>query len=194
MNPPILADGFESGDVSAWSGSQGLCDGDIGVFLSSSLFPGDFGGLAFADATCQSLGTAAMPGSGPWVAWLSDAGTAARDRIPRPGSGRAYVRASQPATVIANDLTDLTDGNLDLEIGNFDENGNPSATTNAWTGTVADGTVGPGTCLDWTSNSIAVEGTSGSSFFTDSLWTNWSGAACDQALHIYCFGALGALP
>ena len=161
----------------------------IGVFVSSDSFTGGFGGLAAADATCQSLGTAAVPGSGPWVAWLSDSATDAKDRIPQPSGTGSYVRAGFPGIVIADDLADLTDGSLDNQVGDFDEDGNPVA-GNPWTGTESDGTVGTETCLDWTSSQNSDAGVVGNRLSIDANWTNDFLLACDQPRHLYCFGAV----
>lgn len=188
IGPDIFEDGFESGDASAWDETVGFTQ-DVGVFVSSASFTGGFGGLAFADATCQSLGTAAFPDSGPWVAWLSDSPTNAVNRIPQPGDAGAYVRASFPGIIIADDLADLTDGSLDNQVGDFDENGNPVA-GNPWTGTESDGTVGTETCIDWTSSQNSDAGISGDRLATDPSWTNDFTLACDQPRHFYCFGAL----
>lgn len=88
---------------------------NVGVFVSSELTDGSIeergfaAGLESADVICDRLGTAAIPGSGPWVAWLSNTSLSvhARNRVPVPASSGAYVRAADPATKIADDLPDL---------------------------------------------------------------------------------------
>ena len=70
---------------------------NIGVFVGDTILNGNLGGLTGADATCQAMGSAAFPGSGPWVAWLSTPTFDAKDRIDQPGPTGDYVRASQPS-------------------------------------------------------------------------------------------------
>lgn len=184
---------------------------DIGVFVSSTTTDGNIGGLAGADAICQGLGQAAFPGSGPWVAWLSDSATDARDRIAIPGGGGAYVLASQPATVIASDLADLTDGSIAIAI-NLTESGT-AVVANTFTGTASDGTrstypaQASDYCADWTSSSDTIHARYGVTTLTSAAWTDVDGATpfpaafgrCDGGASIpidpkrlYCFGPMAA--
>ena len=55
----------------------GKCIAALRVFVSSATYDGALGGHAGADATCQSLATAAALG-GTWMAWISG-----RDELPR---------------------------------------------------------------------------------------------------------------
>jgi len=122
---------------------------------------GDLGGLAGADAKCQTLAEAVGAGDRMWHAYLSaekgenDEPIHARDRI---GEGPWYNAA---LVLVANDLDELhaLDGDHELFL---DENG--GMVNGQWadspdpnehdilTGTNKDGTVAEGkTCADWTS-------------------------------------------
>ncbi len=165
---------------------------DIGVFVSSTATDGNIGGLAGADGICQGLGASAFPGSGPWVAWLSDSTMDARDRIPTPGAGGAYVRAAETSTVIASDLLDLTDGTLTNSV-RLTETG-AVLETGMWTGTRADGT-GAADCVGWMSNTANDFGKTGNSGAVDATWTEASDEDCEsEILNIYCFGAPVPVP
>lgn len=176
---------------------------NVGIFQSAVSSDANLGGLAGADARCELEGTTVIPGSGPWVAWLStdDSGPGpienARNRIAVPGGG-AYVRASAPTIVIATSLAELTDGMLDNPVGILDAAGNPVVTNGIWTGTAPDGTLaaGLGTCLNWTDGNAPVRVAAGFSSATDSRWTQLPGnPTCDARQfvdppHIYCIGPL----
>ena len=177
---------------------------NVGIFLSAISSNGNLGGLSGADATCQAEGTAAIPGSGPWNAWISTDGSGpppienAMDRIATPGATFAYVRASAPATVIATSLSDLTDGMLDQAIGSLDAAGLPLFAF-AWTGTSPDGTIGlptdNGTCRNWTDGTTqGLEGTVGRAAMTDTEWTRAGSGFCDDAsdASFFCVGFLPA--
>ena len=173
---------------------------NVGVFVSSETTDGSIDepsfatGLDSADAICDRLGTAAIPGSGPWVAWLStgDPPANARDRIPEPGAGGAYVRASQPGTVIADDLADLTDSSLTASILITEAGG--ASVLDVWTGTNAAGEIFDPleTCADWTLTGGQTDaGRVGDGFATDSGWTEAFQLLCsDDDTAIYCFGPL----
>lgn len=158
------------------------------VFATSTFHDGNLGGLAGADAICEQRAIAAALGAGPWVAWLSTNGPGAvdaRDRL-TPDSG-PFVRAAQPGTVIANDISDLTDGILQSAIA-LDEFGNtPAVVIGVKTGTKEDGTAEAFTCDDWT---VAGSGTQtiGLITATDATWTQ-SGLplGCGIENRIYCF-------
>jgi len=131
---------------------------------------GDLGGLAGADAHCQSLAGAAGAGGKTWRAYLSVPGSFpsgstpgaasihARDRI---GSGPWY---NAKGVLIASDLAQLHDGNRIGKETALDERGNVvkgrGDTPNEHdmlTGSRPDGTAfAPGpdtTCKAWTSSS-----------------------------------------
>lgn len=129
---------------------------------------GDLGGLAGADARCQSLAAAAGHGARTWRAYLSverDPGngnqpTHARDRI---GAGPWY-NASR--VLVANNVTELHARTGDAAVFideraqriNGQWTGSPSPVQHdILTGSNADGTLAAGlTCADWTSASTTI--------------------------------------
>jgi hypothetical protein len=150
--------------------------GDMSFFVTSA-GPGDganLGGLAGADAHCQTLAAAAGSGGRTWVAYLSTQGTNAVNARDRIGSGPWHNAAG---VIIAEDVATLhrDDVNIDHETA-LDENGEmvPYVRQDATgaaiapenqpepvehdilTGTQADGTAFPAgddrTCANWTSN------------------------------------------
>jgi hypothetical protein len=147
------------------------------VFLTSTTYTGNLGGLAGADAKCQARANAGKLG-GTWRAWLSVGGTDAKDRIPD-----AEYRLIDLSTVVATSKADLIDGmianNIDRdELGVLRE-------SFVWTGTNNDGTGTGGDCNDWTS--LAMNISLGKNAEVD----KWSHAgtigACINTLRLYCF-------
>jgi len=152
-------------------------DTPVLVFLTSTGYQGNFGGLAGGDANCTALANGAGL-AGPWVAWLSDTSTDARDRVHNGGPYQNVADNSK----IADDLTDLTDGSLDSTILNLSGG---TEGTSVWTGTYPDGTINPVShCSDWTSTTGS--GNYGTADFTNTNWTQSGGVICDGARRLYC--------
>ena len=176
---------------------------------------GDLGGLAGADARCQSLGAAAGQGARTWRAYLSverDAGNgnAATDARSRIGSGPWFNSAG---VMVASDLTALHARRGDAAVF-LDERGqringqwagSPSPVQHdVLTGSNAEGRLMAGlTCGDWTSSSASVQAQVGHS---DGLGpggdssgslSSWNSAHANQSCadtaprggsgRIYCF-------
>ncbi len=167
------------------------------VFVTSTKYTGNLGGLAGADAICNARASAAELG-GTWVAWLSTSTVHARDRLPA-GSG-PFVRAAGTPATIANDIPDLLDGSLAAPVLN-DESGTALGgfqPSNApMTGTVASGILGNAihTCNDWTTGTVA-SGSPRTGLANDSSggWTSYAAGGagtynCSNELPIYCFEA-----
>ncbi len=114
----------------------------------------DLGGLAGADAHCQSLAEAAGVQGKSWRAYLSTNNTNARDRI---GSGPWYNAKGQK---IADDVASLhSDKNAISKQTALDEKGNmvngrgdqPNR-HDILTGSMPDGTAAAQSCENWTSS------------------------------------------
>ena len=191
------SNGIEECNGTSWvsaSGSAGSITGTTAtmasatVFVSSSLYAGDLGGLAGADNKCQQLASTAGL-SGTYKAWLSDNNTSAASRL---------VHATVPykmvdGTVIANDWSDLTDGTIAAAIGKT-ETGGVSGTGIIWTNTNSNGTInGTNSCLNWTDTSSLNSGRWGSTSQTDTQWTGKSLQACGSPKALYCFQQTGAV-
>ncbi len=161
------------------------------VFVTSTLYDGNMGGLAGADAKCQERAVAAgLPGN--YKAWLSDANASPATRFAQSAAPYKLV----DGTVIANNWADLIDGNLASRINKTELNGPvpqgtvgcPAGNPTVWTATNANGTLSNAgaTCSNWTSTG----GRSlwGSTTVSDAGWTaSCSGRSCARTAPIYCF-------
>ncbi len=169
----------------------------------------DTDGLAGADEFCRTLAAAANPalGAKPWRAYLSTSTVNAKDRI---GKGPWYTQKLVKIADTVADLLDPTVGGKNKIDGTtgYDEKGvlvpivNPNQ-HDIITGTLANGTVAPTTCNNWTSSAANVTTMAGhynrAGGGADS--TSWSSAhptnGCSQDLlvrsggrgSIYCFVA-----
>jgi uncharacterized protein DUF1554 len=125
---------------------------------------GNLGGLAGADAHCQSLAAAVGAGGKTWHAYLSTSTVNAKDRI---GNGPWYNVKGQ---LIAQNVTDLHSANNKISAATaLTEKGtspnylagNPPAPTaqplqhDILTGTNEDGTANAATCNNWTDGADA---------------------------------------
>jgi hypothetical protein len=177
----------------------------VPVFVTSIPSTGNLGGLEGADQFCQDAAGAAGL-SGTWTAWLSDDTADARDRIP-DGEYRLV-----DGTVVAIDLDDLTNGDLEAAI-NLDESGGGAGAASVWTGTQPDGTSVPpdpafgesSNCSNWTSSEQETSCTAGGDdncaargnrSAMDATWTfigspGTSGTLtqCSAMHSLYCFGS-----
>jgi len=159
------------------------CDTDAKlVFVTSTVHDGDLGGLAGADAICQSLASAAGL-EGTWVAWLSTQSPEvdAPDRI-----ADAEYRLVDRVTVVANSWLELTNGGQHHAI-DMTENEITLGGGGVFTGTTIDMIPGD-TCANWTSATAPDRGTSGSLASSDLDWTDTSASVtCDTEQRLYCF-------
>ncbi len=153
------------------------------VFVTSTGYTGDLGGLAAADSICgQHASDAGL--DGPFVAWLSTSTVNAVDRLD-PASGPFHTPTGC-ASLLAVDLTDLTDGTLTNPIL-FDEQCG-TREVNVWTGTSPDGTVsGLDKCGDWTTTLDFAVGLAGRSYDDDVTWTYHGTTLCQNPHELYCF-------
>ncbi len=173
---------------------QGTCTppcgkgGNCRVFVTSTVHPGNLGGLAGADAICKQLAKdAKLPGT--YKAWLSLlAGSPVNRFTHNPGP---YVLTN--GVRIALNWTDLTDGNLFAPI-NIMENGRPVPGDElVWTGTMASGTASRSQtfCRDWRTSSRDAIGAFGHSSAQDVLWSAREDISvaenCGETLRLYCF-------
>ncbi len=153
------------------------------VFVTSTTYTGNIGGLAGADTECDNR---ALAGGlvGTYKAWLSTSLTDNPANLFEK-STEPYLRTD--GVLIANDWTDLTDGSLQNPIDR-DESGQQVAAF-AWTGTKKDGTPDPDLdCGDWGSSSSTLTGRVGSTFGTMHDWTDaGSPRDCDNSHRLYCF-------
>lgn len=212
---PTCHDGVQNGDedgVDCGGASCGACScetrGECIMFVTSTSFGGNLGGLAGADSLCN-LRAAEAALVGTYQAWLCDGITAPADRS---------LKASVPyrrtdGALIASNWADLTDGSLANPI-NRDQHGNDLSATSPflpWTYVTSAGTCddetylspGSGPCPafsncktncanngannGWTSGSGLAQGSKGDINATNGNWTDGVTGLCSTpAERIYC--------
>jgi len=153
------------------------------VFVTSSPYNGNLGGISGADAKCKALADTADPAplGGTWRAWLSDSTVDAKDRI----FDREYKLVDDTGTIVTDSLTGLLDGNLDSPI-NVDQSKNTINSGWVWTGTLSNGIFESRSCdnSDWMDTP---GGAMSGELLADSKWTNYIAFACSTRLRLYCF-------
>lgn len=151
------------------------------VFVTSTNYSGNLGGLAGADDKCQTVANQAGL-TGFYKAWLSDSVTSASSRLNH--STAPYMRID--GITVANNWTDLTDGVLAASIS-ITENGSVVSGTGVWTNTRIAGAVASttNTCSDW--GSTTGQSVRGNNSATSGAWTAGSLLNCTYNLHLYCF-------
>lgn len=169
------------------------------VFVTSTSYTGNLGGLTGADTKCQERANAANLG-GEWKAWLSIGTT-------NPGNSpqSRFVHSTAPykllnGVIVANNWEDLTDGTLQNPIG-ITENGDQELGLNVWTYTEPSGNRISGnsySCHNWTTEGGALDndlGIVGNNGYINNGWTTTllnppcSGKyqSSSPSIHLYCF-------
>ena len=165
------------------------------VFITSTIYDGDLGGLSGADALCNQRANAAEL-SGKFRAWLSDETGSPNTRF-ATCSDCPYVRTD--GEQVASGYADLTDGVLAAPI-NVNEFGFPIPEAEflvgrVWSATTTGGDLltdlGVRYCSDWTSGTSPAQGFKGSPYETDRCWTEaCTGGSFNcqlQPARLYCF-------
>jgi hypothetical protein len=149
------------------------------AFVSSTIFDGNFGGVAGADLKCNTL-AAAQGLKGKYRAWVSVSGTNAADRITSAGPWHLVT-----GPLVAATHAELVSGKLARPL-DIDEKGTaaPTDEDRVWTGTAADGTFSGPECGQWAGGG---SGRVGEAEFSDTRWSNATTEACDQVNRVYCF-------
>lgn len=147
-----------------------------------SLFDGNLGGRAGADAICQASGNRPA-GYTNFRAFLSvNGGDEIRDMPGNYGVPTNRPIVGPNGTVIANDWADLLDGTIDVSLGTA---GLPTAGP-FWSGSNADGSLGANNCTGWTDNSGLNFGEKGNPTRTDSTWLSDAIIGCNSSLLLFC--------
>jgi hypothetical protein len=163
------------------------------VFVTSSMYDGDFGGVAGADADCAASATAQDIG-GEWRAWMSDSSTPAVAHIYASTGG--YVLLD--GTVVASSFAALLSGSLAHAIDLTELNAPPpDGYTEVWTGIDVTGEMANGGYCsyysggDWSSDSSeASTPLVGHLDASDSTWTAAYLQLCNRTdVRLYCFEA-----
>jgi hypothetical protein len=152
------------------------------IFVTSATYKGNLGGLAGADATCNSL-TQTNGLGGSWKAVLSDGSISVASRIPiiAPIYNLRSDSASGPQLIAANS-TALWSGTLDTAVG-YSELG-IATTDNIWSGSNIDGTSSTNHCSNWTATTG--NGEYGVSNTYDNSWLAAGIGSCNTNLRLYC--------
>lgn len=179
------------------SGSGGSSGGYVRIFVTSTTYDGNLGGIAGADAKCQARATAASL-TGTWKAIISDSTTSAKSRMThrlKPVFNLAGELVWNPSIplMVSNDSVTSTGtppwgaaafiGNAPeiTELGTL-----VSGTVYAWTGTspTTGGAHGTNHCSNWTTT--AATGAFGSSTSITTAWALASTGTCTQSYRLYC--------
>ena len=155
------------------------------VFVTSTSYNGNLGGVNGADMKCQaSAEDAGLPNSQNYLAWL------ASNEINDPES--RFIHSDNPyvlinGTKIADNWDDLVDEELYAAI-NVDEYGNTVDDYFVWANVDLYGSFSSGSnCNDWLSSESSNSGLVGEGNRQDYGWTNYQVSYCDNFGKLYCF-------
>lgn len=157
------------------------------IFVTGTLYTGNLGGLAGADAKCADH---AMRGglTGTYLAWLSTAESSPAERMTRhPGPYRTIGEAP-----IADNWEDLIDGEIANpiranEFGELPTEQFVCTGGEVWSNTRGDGTFEVTACGDWTDD--LASGVVGSTTQQDTGWTydpRCPLVSCSTIMSIFC--------
>lgn len=158
------------------------------VFITSTAYNGNLGGIAGADAKCTTRASAAsLPGT--YKAWISTSASDDPESRFTQHTGN-YIRTGD-GVVVANGWADLTDGTLDARIAK-NEFGAEVADAYPWTSVLPNGqssAASHGSCANWTDGSFFQTGGYGENYSTNSLWTDSEDEEnCNSSSYrLYCF-------
>lgn len=158
------------------------------VFVTSTTYSGNLGGMKGADAICQMHASGAnLPGI--FMAWIAtDASDEPAVRFNHSQVPYTLVNGEQ----VASNWDDLIDGELD-QIIYLDEHRGDRTTDVVWTNVTSLGEVGsdidwPENCNLWTRDTVDHNGGGvGRIMDTGHTWTRDTTGDCDWNLRLYCF-------
>lgn len=172
------------------------------LFVTSSAYDGNLGGIAGANAICQSIGRG-LRADRSWKAILSDSHHNAKDIISLPwmatnAAGKSVSRIVRTPSGVriayASGFWYARSGSLSIgaawnHAANEDENGRVIGVP-AWTGSTCDGRHTNRDCHNWTSNErsrrVRDKGYFGSSSALYSTRMAAGSTDCDTPKHLYC--------
>ena len=184
-----LGDGFTSSSDSPVNVINPYsCSSDKYVFVTSTTYDGNLGGIDGADAICQRHAEKGrLPGI--YKAWISDRTDSPLTRFEKLSDTHDYILTT--GTHIDDGWDDLSDNSSISAPIDRDEYGNSVVGQNVWTNTDKNGTIESGTddCVEWTSNDSGgfITGRSGSTSQINGSWTDGSSPNCNNLHHLYCF-------
>lgn len=153
------------------------------VFVTSATYNGNLGGLAGADAKCQTAASSAgLANAANFKAWLSDSTT---DAVSRLTSDGPWVRLD--GVPVAGSKADLTDDSINTSLAVTENTTYFANNLGAWTGTLKSGLKDTNTCNNWSDATVGFSGTSGAVSSSNDGWTQMSATVCNASFHLYCF-------
>jgi hypothetical protein len=150
------------------------------VYVTSTAYPGNFGGLAGADAICALHPEVAAPGA-VFKAWLSDSTASPSTRFTHPTGTYVNVDFTEVAKSYADFFSGVHESRIEDEAGNSFTYSVFTATTTAGIADVANGT-----CQNWTADSEGDFATVGDSSQASSDWSFVGPASCETPRSLYC--------
>jgi hypothetical protein len=180
-----------SKESSSGPASNGLSDGlpanQQRIFITSTTFNGNLGGLSGADTKCQAAATAAGL-SRTYKAFLSSSTTLAKDKF-NLDEPIFEVDSNGASTLVAHSLTDFNIGNVISDPAfrynetGADQNVIISGAAIFW---IATGGGAVNFCSNWTSSSSMVSGDIGCTNSGEVL-SGWTlPILCDQIVSLIC--------
>lgn len=177
-------------------------DGRV-VFVSSTTYNGNLGGVAMADKLCQELATSAKL-DGTFKAILSGSNSSEESMASRFGVGTADDRKGKGlvdvrSNAIASSYTKLlsegpgdpiiyTEQRTPIFPSLFDAGSQSCAPTGGlvWTNTNSNGAIeGNDSCADWQSDGSGVQGRVGLAYVKQQ-WLSACAVSCNAKAHLYC--------
>lgn len=173
----VVGDTSAEASVTVSCGEAGACKR---VFVTSTAFDGNLGGLAGANSKCVVAATNAGLG-GAWTAWVSSGSVGIRARTEIAGSW--YIGADEAIRIPEAGSDDI----VVLHPLSLDERGQTIPPGDVvWTGTIPCPVVPAGsTCAAW--SRVDMNGTYGDPTQTAATWSNAGKRSCSELAHLYCF-------
>ncbi len=180
------------GEGSGSGQTDGLLNNEHRIFLTSQSYLGKLEengqtGLEAADEICKKHAENANLVR-DYKAVLSSALVNVKDRLVIRGS--IYTVAGSNATKIIENSVDIWDADSTNLLNSIDRDENGSFTPageKVWTGTIEAGTVGTGTCNNWTDQTAGSQGTIGNTVNLDGKWLDIVlDQNCNIQARLYC--------
>jgi hypothetical protein len=181
VTAPADAGPETAADVAVDTGMCTICERL--VFVTSTTYNGNLGGLSGANALCQvraAASTSAAVRAKTFAAWL---GTPTDTALTTHVQGTGLYKRTD-GVVVAAGFADLVDGTLAAAIS-LDELGAP-VTGAVWTGVNLNGSSSASTCDGWSSNAAGTIGQRGLVESVTKAWTDDTTGTCDTSSRLYC--------
>ncbi len=166
------------------------------VFVTSTSYTGDLGGISGADDKCNSAAEAASlqsNGEKKYKAWLSDADSNPSMRFHASMTTFQGIYELVDKTTVAFGWEGLTTFTLENAINRTENvNDNVMLDVNPWSNTAMNGTgvyQAPQCCENWGTNAGGKTGPIGHAMegVVSAEWTNFTTQVCSNPTPLYCF-------